>query len=59
MLGTLPTMRDGFVMTGAGDCAATDDVEFDRAGELGLALVMKGDIDGGDGAVRELVEFLC
>lgn len=57
MLGTLPTMREGLVLTGcADDWVATDEVELDLAGDEGRALA-KPAARGGDGAVNELAEF--
>lgn len=60
MLGTLPIIKDGFVVTGwaADDCVATEEVELDRAGEVGRALT-KPAASGGEGAVNELAEFRC
>ena len=59
MLGTLPTIRDGLVMTPVGNAAeetvAIDDVELDRAGDVGLTVTNEA-AGGGDGAVKELAE---
>ena len=58
MPGTLPTIREGLVMTPDGavdDTVTTEDVEFDRAGDAGRMLT-KDAVGGGDGAVKELAE---
>lgn len=56
MLGTFPPMRGGLFMTEA--CVATDDAEFDRAGDGGRAFTYDV-VDGGDGAGNEVAEFRC
>ena len=58
MLGTLPPIKVGFVMTAADACVVTDDVLFDRAGEDGLMLTKEA-VVGGDCAANELAEFRC
>lgn len=58
ILGTLPIIREGLVMTpvcAAEETVATDDVEFDRAGDVGRAFTNEA-AGGGDGAVNELAE---
>lgn len=59
-LGTLPDMRGGLLMTDgtAEDWVATEDVEFDLAGEDGRCEARLVD-GGGDGAAKELVEPRC
>lgn len=61
-VGMLPTMRDGLLTTPVDgcseDCVATDDAEFDRAGDDGRCGTA-GTEAGGDGAVNELFELRC
>lgn len=40
------------------DCVATDDVEFDLAGEAGRWAITVANV-GGEGAVKELAELRC
>lgn len=57
--GTLPTISGGLLTTPVGiveDWVATEDVEFDLAGEFGRC-EMKGVDVGGDGAVKKLTEL--
>ena len=61
MDGMLPPIRGGLLMT-LKDCVAIDDVEFDRAGDVGRTLVKEPvavpvPVGGGDGAANELAEF--
>lgn len=59
--GTLPPISVGLVLTAEGtkdDCVATEEVEFDLAGECGLCGA--ADVEaGGDGAVMELIDPRC
>lgn len=58
ILGTLPPISGGLFI--AEICVAMDDVEFDRAGEDGRALINGvGAFAGGEGAAKELVELRC
>lgn len=59
--GTLPPIRVGLLITAEGtaeDWVATDEVEFDRAGECGLCGATGAEA-GGEGAVNELVDPRC
>lgn len=56
MLGTLPPMRGGLLITEA--CVATDEVEFDLVGDGGRAFT-KDVVGGGEGAVNEAPELRC
>lgn len=56
MLGTLPPMSGGLFITEA--WVATDDVEFDLAGEGGRAFTKEA-VGGGDGAGNEVPELRC
>ena len=61
MLGMLLTIKVGLLITPDGAveaCVTIDDVEFDRAGDDGRAPT-KAAAGGGEGAVKELAEFLC
>lgn len=60
-VGTLPEMRVGLLTTPVGtedDCVATDEVEFDRAGDDGRCDAADAEA-GGEGAVKELAELRC
>lgn len=60
MPGTFPAMSVGLLTTPAGTadaCVATDEVEFDLAGDDGLCEVKAALEAGGDGAVNELAEL--
>lgn len=59
--GTLPPMRVGLLITPVGtveDWVATDEVEFDLAGECGRCGAADADA-GGEGAVNELMDPRC
>ena len=65
MDGMLPPIRGGLLMT-LEACVAIDDVEFDRAGDVGRTLVNEPvavpvpvPVGGGEGAANELAEFRC
>lgn len=55
MEGTLPLIRGGLLMIPEG-CVATEDVELDLAGDDGRCSG-PAEVEGGDGAVRELAEL--
>lgn len=56
MLGKLPLIKGGLFIADAE--VATDDVEFDRAGEDGRALTNDA-VAGGDGAAKDVAELRC
>lgn len=58
MLGTLPPIKVGFVITAVDACVVTEEVLFDRAGEDGLMLT-KDAVAGGEGAAKEPCESRC
>lgn len=59
MPGTLPTMRGGLLNTAVEAWVVTDEADVDLAGELGRPAGNDKAGVGGDGAVKEPVEFLC
>lgn len=60
ILGTVPPISGGFVMTALDACVATEEVLLDRAGDEGLRLTNEAEVaGGGDGAVNELFELRC
>ena len=63
MDGMLPPISGGLLMT-LEDCVAIEEVEFERAGDVGRTLVKDAvaetvPVGGGDGAANELAEFRC
>lgn len=60
ILGTVPPMSGGLLITAAEDWVAIEEVLFDRAGDEGLMLTNETlVVAGGEGAVNELVELRC
>ena len=63
MDGKLPPIKGGLLMT-LEACVAIEEVEFERAGDVGRTLVKEAvavtvPVGGGEGAANELAEFRC